>query len=127
MKRKAVTAIPADRSSPIAACTAWSPSLSAAQRTRPWRSRYRRITVGSGRRWRNWARSERGRALFHTRLVRRELVDRRAELAGHHHLVVLDHFRTVLGRKVFQHRRDRIARAGALRAERQRREDADAA
>src|SRR5689334_772494 len=39
-------------------------------------------------------------------LVRRELIDRGAELAGDDDLVVLDHVGTVLRREAFQHRRD---------------------
>src|SRR5262245_7934670 len=65
--------------------------------------------------------------LFHARFMRGELVDRRAELAGHHHLVVLDHLGAVFRREAFQHRGDRIARAGALRAQGERREHAHAA
>ena len=37
--------------------------------------------------------------LLHARFVRRELIDRRAELAGHHHLAVLDHVGAVVGRE----------------------------
>src|SRR5439155_20968695 len=65
--------------------------------------------------------------LFHAGFMWRELVDRRAELAGHHHLVVFHHLSAVFRRKAFQHGRHRLARAGALRAQRQRREDAYAA
>ena len=59
--------------------------------------------------------------------LRRELVHRRAELAGDDDLAVLDHVGAVVRREAFQHRRHRIARAGAARLQRQRLEHAHAA
>src|SRR5260370_14147941 len=60
--------------------------------------------------------------LLHARFIRRELVDRAAELAGHHHLAVLDHIGAVAGCEACEHRGDGVARARALRAQPQRRE-----